>query len=108
MLQAFLDFPAPGVAEQSTASLTSIAGVDFGSVRLFLAQVAFAALEGADLDSEEARQRTVDVPLPVHARTFLNKLQGFEDSDSLVRDLESILSKVPLVSKRRRVTTCQG
>ena len=49
-----LDFPAPGIdAKSPFSALSSIPGGDFASSRLYLHQVAVAALEGSAIESSD-------------------------------------------------------
>jgi serine/threonine protein kinase len=104
-----LDFQAPGIREPGPLSgMQPLAGGDVASVRLFLNQVAIAALEGRVVDAEAARSGAPAVPLPLHARTFLNELPAFQTPELPVAALGPLLGKVASVSRLRRFALIVG
>jgi serine/threonine protein kinase len=104
-----LDFPAPGIREQSALSESrSPAEGDFAAARLFVNQVAVAALEGRVIDAEAARSGAPAVPLPLHARNFLNELPTSQSFERLVAGLKPLLGKVASVSRLRRFALILG
>jgi len=104
-----LDFPAPDADTKSPFSATSpIGGKDFASVRLFLNQVAIAALEGLAIGSSEASGRAVAAPLPLDARAVLNELPASPGPALPVGELKPLLLEVAFVSRRRRLLVVAG
>ena len=108
-----LDFPAPGAAAPGFSGEGGMPtpplrghgageGAGFASARLFLNQVAVAALEGRIVDVEAARGKTPAAPVPMHARRFLIALPTFEGVEPLVSGLKPLLQKVASVTPRRR------
>ena len=108
-----LDFPAPGIAAPGFCGEGGMPtpplrghvageGAGFASARLFLNQVAVAALEGRMVDVEAARGKTPAAPVPMHARRFLIALPTFEGVEPLVSGLKPLLQKVASVTPRRR------
>jgi len=108
-----LDFPAPGAAAPGICGEGGMPtpplrghvageGAGFASARLFLNQVAVAALEGRIVDVEAARGKTPAAPVPLHARRFLIALPTFEGVEPLVSGLKPLLQKVASVTPRRR------
>ena len=95
-----LDFAAPGAAPDQPRPTRAV--TDFASARLFLNQVAVAALEGRAADAETGRDRMVAVPLPLHARTFLSGLPALQGFEPLTSGLKLLLQKTPSVSRLRR------
>jgi len=71
-------------------------------------QVAVAALEGRVVDADAARSGAPAVPLPLHARTFLNELPTFQSFERLVAGLKPLLGKVASVSRWRRFALILG
>jgi uncharacterized RDD family membrane protein YckC len=114
-----LDFPAPGIAAPGFSGEGGMPtpplrghgadeGADFASARLFLNQVAVAALEGRLVDVEAARGKTPAAPVPLHARQFLIALPTFEAVEPLVSGLKPLLQKVASVTRRRRFGLVAG
>ena len=98
-----LDFPAPGTGGESAGTQAAAAAApDFGAARLFLNQVAVAALEGRIVDADAARGKTPAAPVPLHARKFLIALPTFDGVQPLVSGLKPLLQKVASVTRRRR------
>jgi len=104
-----LDFPAPGLDEHGAQSKTpEIRGHDFASVKLFLNQIAVVALEGSIPESGKVERKIPAVPLPLHARSFLESLSSFQTPEILVEQLKSILYGVASVSRWRRLGLVAG
>ena len=98
-----LDFPAPQIAGRRTVPQPpALTVTDFQAARLFLNQVAVAALEGRVLEAEAAQRHAVAVPLPLHARSFLDRLPALQDFEPLVGGLKPLLQKAASVSRLRR------
>jgi hypothetical protein len=93
-----LDFPAPGVGDNSPA---------VQSAPNFLNRVATAALTGhasvAEQPEPDPRLR-----LPLHARSFLDSLPSFSDAPSIARTLHPLLQRVAEVTKLRRAAIVAG
>ena len=99
-----LDFPAPGVDPQGPwGKLPELAGDDTTSTGPFLNSVAIAALEGRAVEPEEARRRTVAVPLPLHARSVLHEPPSTEGAEHFARRLKPLLGKPAWVSRPKRL-----
>jgi uncharacterized RDD family membrane protein YckC len=99
-----LDFAAPGTGGMiSAVRPPAFAAADFGAGRLFLTQVALAALEGRVIDADAACGRAAAVPLPLHARTFLEGLPALQDFGTLIGCLKPLLEKAPSVTRWRRL-----
>ena len=84
----------------SEAILTSAGDAEgFAAMQKFLHAVAGHGLRQADRDARP--------PAPLHAQTFLHSLaEGrFEAPEVLVGNLQSLLSKMPEVTRRRRLAT---
>jgi len=96
-----LDFPAPGIDEQSPHP-KPITGKNFNSVRCFLNQVAIAAIEGRVVDSFEAASQTVAAPVPLCAKALLDALPTAPGHEFPISQFESQLQRVASVSRRRR------
>ncbi len=98
-----LDFSAPGAQEHGPWSgLSPLAGDDPASTRLFLNQVAVAALEGRAVEPEEAGSRAVAAPLPLHAKRVLDELPRIEGPEYFARQLKPLLNRTAAVSRVRR------
>lgn len=117
-----LDFPAPGLASEADRDLppgkphgASAQGpsvsapssfgrpplAETGGTQRFLAQVAVAALEGrADAASITAAEAAV--PLPLHARDFLQRLPELSGAAAAADALRPLLRRVAVVSRLRR------
>lgn len=109
-----LDFPAPnsspGAWNTSPKNVSPTpAGSDpytvghVGSASLFLKKVAMTALEGRPPESEAGCARSISVPLPLHARKFLDGLSSASDAEVLLQ-LGKILSRPAKVTRRTRIT----
>ena len=104
-----LDFPAPGMGEQSTIhQLPLLDGGDSLSARVFLSQVASAALEGPVVDADTVSSRPPAVPLPLHARAFLAELPTSPGLDRAIEQLRSLLHRAASVSRLRRLGIVAG
>jgi hypothetical protein len=91
-----LDFPAPGLTGASIEN--SEPAQSCGG---FLARVAGAALMGRTT-------ATLAVPLPLHARDFLNGLPTLPDADRIATALKPMLQRVVQVTRRRRAAIVAG
>ena len=104
-----LDFPAPGVVPDAGGSEAAASpdsrplGDRQAEARDFLSRVARAALEGRRPKATEPNGSTVAVPLPLHARTFLEKLSTSANAEAIVAALTPLLQKVAAVSRWRRL-----
>ena len=86
--------------------LSALDGGTFLGGRKFLEEVATVALEGRAGDDPSARFDPSAMPLPLHARTFLEHLPAFADWASLVAELRPHLDKPTIVSRRARLALC--
>jgi serine/threonine protein kinase len=97
-----LDFPAPGARQPSPA-------IDFPSegFKGFLTQVAASALNGS---AEPAAENgfPVPVPLPLHARRFLEQISQFPSPDAAAATLKPLLQRVAQVTRWRRAAIAAG
>lgn len=110
-----LDFPAPGLRAPSVdapPSPTALhapppVAVDF-KPGPFLLQVAASALGGQPLPLPAATVARVTVPLPLHARAFLETLPASPPLDSLVATLKGLVQQITVVSRWRRAALVGG
>jgi len=72
------------------------------SPRDFLRQMALSALTGQPMSLEQSRTATLDLPLPLHARGFLQRLATEADLSQIWTQLQSLIGKAAAVSRRRR------
>lgn len=89
-----LDFPAPGTNGAGGKSSNQ-------SAQQFLSQVAYAGLAGRS-PSEEANESVPQIPMPLFARAFLQKLPGLPDLPSVLTELRPLLDKPAEVSSGQR------
>jgi eukaryotic-like serine/threonine-protein kinase len=94
-----LDFPAPGLDAAARFNDSTIQPVKIGS---FLGEVAAMALAG------RADTGAVTVPLPVHARHFLDGLPQLADADAVAGVLKPLLSRLAGVTRWRRAGIVAG
>ncbi len=99
-----LDFPAPG-SDGRDAGSSPPAGKDFETARSFLHRVALCALEGRTIDTQRATEHCPAVPLPLHARGFLQELPSWPGPELPVDRLRELVQKPATVSRRRRLAT---
>ena len=96
-----LDFPAPGFACATTANQPPLHPCRH------LAGVAVAALAGrADGTGEAAAPPAL--PLPLHARDFLNRLPQLPDAQAAAAALKPLLPRVAAVTRWRRAAIVSG
>jgi hypothetical protein len=99
-----LDFSAPSAKEDGPwTQLSPLVGDAPARARPFLNQVAVAALEGRAVEPEEACDRAVAVPLPLHAKSVLDELPRIEGSEHFARRLKPLLGRTASVSRTRRL-----
>ncbi|MBI5387007.1 MAG: protein kinase [Verrucomicrobia bacterium] len=105
-----LDFPAPGGRRAGPAAqLQPPPALDRSAeVRCFLNGVAVAVLEGRVPHFAEATLAAVKTPLPLHARTFLEKLPTLPGLDAIVAELKPLLHQAAVVSRWRRAAVIGG
>jgi eukaryotic-like serine/threonine-protein kinase len=123
-----LDFRAPGAVSPTDASLSQV-GPQFvmpravpspvqaggpgslappplpeamGGTGGFLNQVAIAALETRLVDPAEPGSGVPTRPLPLHARTFLEKLPTLPSADAVAGALKPLMQNLAVVSRLRR------
>jgi len=99
-----LDFLAPGLDSIAGLNDSAIQPVNVGS---FLSAVAAAALTG-DKGPATGTANAVPVPLPVHARRFLDNLPQVPDADTVAGALKPLLSRVAEVTRWRRAGILAG
>ncbi len=97
-----LDFPAPGTKPSVSANDARAQGFNG-----FLTQVAAAALTGSAEPIAKAGF-PVSIPLPVHARRFLEQLSQFPDPEAAAATLKPLLQRVAQVSRLRRAAIVAG
>ena len=105
-----LDFPAPGLAaaslRQAGAAPAAPSLPEMGSIQRFLGEVAVAALEGRADAGKAAGQAAV--PLPLHARNFLQSLPQLSSVDAVAGELQPLLRRITTVSRLRRAAVVAG
>jgi hypothetical protein len=74
----------------------------------FLRQVALSALHGRALAVGESRQDDLGMPLPLHARAFIEALGTGLNLDDAVRQLQPLLSKNTVITRARRLVLLGG
>jgi hypothetical protein len=97
-----LDFPAPGLA-----SATAGIAAPPQACGHFLRSVATAALEGRK-DAAAESAGSVVLPLPLHAREFLERLPQFPEADGVAAKLQSLLQRAAVVTRWRRAAMAGG
>ena len=110
-----LDFPAFGLAQPALAPAAGAADApaspDAGpavDAPAFLRQIALSALHGRVFNAAEAKESTLTVPVPLHARLFVEALSGATDAGEAVRRLTPLLHKLTVVSRARRLALFAG
>jgi len=88
------DFPAPAKNRAGGKSSNP-------SAQQFLSQVAYAGLAGRST-SEEANESVPQIPMPLFARAFLQKLPAAPDLPSVLAELRPLLDKPAEVSSGQR------
>jgi hypothetical protein len=113
-----LDFPAPGLGSPARFNDSTIQPVNApaspvpplpgnGRTQCFLGEVAAAALAGrANVIAGAAN--AVPVPLPLHARQFLDRLPQLPDADAMAGALKPLLSRLAGVTRWRRAAIVAG
>lgn len=97
-----LDFAVPGVEEHRQQPATvEMPGKTPVSANQFLAQVATCALVGESAARQQDSNK-VKVPLPLHARAFVENLPKLPDADAVKSALKPLLSRLAVVSRGRR------
>ena len=97
-----LDFPVPGLGSAAAGNVPPVQ-----SCGRFLGEVADAALTGRwDTNAEAPNAATV--PLPMHARHFLDGLPQLPDADAVTEALKPLLSRLAQVTRWRRVGIVAG
>ena len=96
-----LDFRAPG-ADLAREPLPA------GEAAEFLNQIALSALEGRIVTAEEARTKVPRIPIPVHARKFLQSLREAGNLPALAAELKLLVQQRPAISRRRRLGLMAG
>ncbi len=103
-----LDFPAPGIGQSAAPNprpeTTPATGRQ--TAQQFLDQVAAVSLAGRPEWSLPAAQ--VPVPLPVHARSFLQTLPRYPDAAALAGALQALLNRLAEVTRGRRAAVVGG
>ncbi len=109
-----LDFPAPvaqfDLGERNQPSVSGSMpprGRQF-EVLSFLNEVTLAALEGRGTPATEENPPGVMLPLPLHAREFLNKLPQCPHPDAILMMLTPLLQKLATVTRWRRLGVVAG
>ena len=118
-----LDFPAPGLGsdksgnpnlksranleEETSKNPENQSNIETTSAVRFLGQVACAALEGR-VEAAGTPSDRVAVPLPLHARQFLQGMSPDVSLDTLLAALRPLLQRVTEVSRWRRAAVVAG
>jgi uncharacterized RDD family membrane protein YckC len=97
-----LDFPAPGAKTVAPASDVQAPGFN-----VFLARVAAKTLTGS---VEQVAQNgfPVPIPLPLHARRFLEELSQSSSAETVAATLKPLLQRVAQVTRWRRAAVAVG
>lgn len=98
-----LDFPAPGTT-RGTSMSDDASPQGFAA---FLTEVAAAALNGS-IDPIAENGFPVPMPLPLHARLFLEQLSQSSDADAAAAALKPLLPRVAQVTRWRRAGIIAG
>jgi hypothetical protein len=113
-----LDFSAPGLASTAQLNNSTIQPVNAphspapplpenGRTQCFLGEVAAAALAGR-ANPLAGAANVATVPLPLHARRFLDGLPQLPDADTVAGALQPLLSRVAGVTRLRRAGIVAG
>jgi eukaryotic-like serine/threonine-protein kinase len=97
-----LDLPAPGIASNDVTNEAALP-----SANRFLGAVAAAALEGDTAAGGKAPDEAA-VPLPLHARAFLERLPQLAGAGTISAALTPLLSRVAEVTRLRRLFIIAG
>lgn len=102
-----LDFPAPGLASHTTSSADGVTPPQLANrtAPQFLDAVATAALAGRRCATAAG---DVPVPLPLHARAFLQRLPQLPDASAITTALKPLLSRLTFISRWRRAAVVAG
>lgn len=120
-----LDFPAPGLAHEVAAgtaialegaappepAVNAITAPEAPPMTTetrsratrFLWQMAASAVQGAHLPASAAETNRIPVPLPLHARDFLDRLPALPGPAAAAVNLRSLIHLPAVVSRRRRL-----
>src|SRR5262249_13908935 len=77
-------------------------------INLFLRHVACLALKGRPNSGWNKFNETLDLPLPLHARAFLQHLLVSPSVENLLAELTALVQHVPCVSRLRRILLLAG
>jgi eukaryotic-like serine/threonine-protein kinase len=103
-----LDFTAPGLANDAASSEAPPICEPRPSASQFLNAVASAALAGRMAPAPGRVPGSVGVPLPLHAREFLDRLVHLPGADAIVAALQPLMHQVAEVSRLRRLGLIAG
>jgi uncharacterized RDD family membrane protein YckC/peroxiredoxin len=92
-----LDFPAP-----ETNSSNKTETPQLSNPQAFLRQVALSALEGRPLNVEQAHVSTLELPLPLYARSFFQRIESEPNARQVWERLKPLTGKVAAITRRRR------
>lgn len=95
--------PRPQTDTVAATASDSQAPVDLPEGQLFLKRVALAGLEGPAAQENTDTLRPPVVPLPLHARQFLEKLPRFTTWDELIQDLTDLVSRPAALARSTRL-----
>jgi len=100
-----LDFQAPGISNHLQIPFSVRAAIDSSSLHLFLKQVALSSLEGNIESFDKIRDKAPNLPLPLHARSFLENLASHDDMDfdPLVLNLKTLIERDARISVLKRL-----
>lgn len=99
-----LDFPAPGLDPAVQSNDSVFQPVNAGA---FLSAVAAAALMG-QAETARGMANAATIPLPLHARHFLDHLPQLPDANAVAGALKPLLSRLAGVTRWRRVGIVAG
>jgi hypothetical protein len=102
-----LDFPAPGAKGAATLPYSDSAAPPVAPT-VFVRQVALSALAGRAVGVEEARAGSLEAPLALHARRYLDAIKAESDLADLAAGLRPLLLCRAVVSRARRLAMLGG
>lgn len=102
-----LDFPAPGLLV-ATRDFDEKPGASPPAHYEFLYKVAASATYDRALGLREAKEASIGLPIPLHARNLLEKLRRGMTAQDVMSQLRPLLGKIATVSRARRLALLMG
>src|SRR5262249_47962950 len=97
-----LDFSAPGI-DLSMMAQRPVPSLSHDASKLFLNEVAIAALEGRRADPAEASGCSAAVPVPIEARKVLDELSSSALDEVPLERWRALVKQPAKISRRRRL-----